>query len=42
MGGKTNKQLIRFLTKEFQVKQSTITIISYLSNTLKRIAGWTA
>jgi uncharacterized protein YggU (UPF0235/DUF167 family) len=35
--GKANKQLIRFLSKQFQVKQSAITIVSGHTSRLKRL-----
>jgi uncharacterized protein (TIGR00251 family) len=35
--GKANKQLIKFLSKQFQVKQSAITIVSGHTSRLKRL-----
>jgi|APSaa5957512535_1039671.scaffolds.fasta_scaffold38120_2 uncharacterized protein len=35
--GKANKQLIKFLAKQFQVKQSAITIVNGQTSRLKRL-----
>ena len=36
--GKANKQLIRFLARQFQVKQSAITIVSGLTSRQKTVS----
>lgn len=35
--GKANKQLVKFLSKQFQVKQSAITIVTGQSSRLKKL-----